>query len=453
MGTKFSFADFISASKTFAEKAGKYSVIALRVLLVVIALAYFVVGNLVVLATSPIWMPLAFIFKPAWLARKINKTLSDDPWEFFMEVRLSSVTTIGRFFQWLGLRSWCTRKQRFAFLEEFTPGLTNYPVKVQLQYWEDCSYKENNFKCLSEEARKSILDNLLWEGDYGIILNHMNACDSVEKGAFMCSLILALHERESLDEKTAIFKLIGQNYSAKDFNLSMMKSEDVEFLWNSLSSMKLLVLYTKGMSLEYLKRLIKNENMPEGEGRKILERYIENKTLNSSQISYLIKMAEEYDDAGYILAKIIIKHGLTPQLLSVVYDSKNPGFIADIVDTLAIFTDRQMIKGIASADLSYSAKVYENEQRWKKYCGLREISPTAQIEMSYPQYRIFKASGQKLATTALEWMVVNLSDKLYFEQVIADEYDNINNKLQSLIMAVDWKAAILVDMMSKKRQA
>jgi hypothetical protein len=450
---KNSFADFISAVKRLARKAGKGLVIALRVLLAIFGLCYFVVGNLVVLGTSPVWMPLAFIFKPAWLARKINKTLSDDPWEFFMEVRLASVATIGRFFQWLGLRSWCTRKQRFAFLEEFTPGLKDYPVKVQVQYWEDCSYKENNFKCLSEKARVTILEKLLWDGMYGIILNHMNACNTSEKGEILCSLISALQVRESQEEKMAIFKLIAQNYSAKDFNLSMMKSEDVEFLWNSLSSMKLLVLFTRGMRIELLKRLIMNENMPEGEGRKILERYIENKTLNSSQISYLIKMAEEYDDAGYILAKIIIKHGLTPQLLSQVYETKNPGFIGDIVDTLAIFTDRQMIKGVAGADLTYSAKVYENEQRWKKYCGVREISPIAQIEMSYDQYRVFKASGQRLCAEALEWMVINLSDKLYFEQVIADEYDNITDKLKSLIMTVDWKAAILVDMTAKKIQA
>lgn len=454
---KNSFADFISAVKTFARKAGKGLVkgtkLIAKVLLLIIGLVYFVVGNLVVLVTSVVWMPLAFILKPAWLARKINKMPSDDPIEFIMDVRLAAVATIGIFFQWLGTRAWMTRKQRFAFLEEFTPGLTNYPVKVQVQYWEDCSYKESNFKCLSEEARVAILEKLLWEGNYGIILNHMNACDSVEKGAFMCSLIAALQVRESQTEKTAIFKLIGQNYAAKDFNVSMMKAEDLEYLWNSLSSMKLLVLFTKGMSLEYLKRLIKNENMPEGEGRKILERYIENKTLNSSQISYLIKVAEEYDDASYILAKIIIKHGLTPQLLSQVYDTKNPGFIADIVDIFAIFTDRQMIKGVASADMPYSAKVYENEQRWKKYCGLRDISPTAQIEMSYEQYKVFRASGQKLGEQALEWMVVNLCEKLYFSQVIADEYDNLTDKLKALIMTVDWKAAILVDLVDKKEQA
>lgn len=452
---KISFADFISALKSLARKAGKKLVtgamILAKVLFFVVAIAYFVVGNVVVLATAVIWMPLAFILQPGWLARKINKKPSDDPIEFLMEVRLASVVTIGCIFKWLGTRSWCARKQRSAFLEEFTPGLKGYPTKVQVQYWEDCSYQENNFRCLSEEARVAILDNLLWDGMYGVILNHMNVCNSVEMGEFMRSLIAALQVRDSETEKT-VLRLIAQEYDSEKFNVSMLKEEEFEYLWNSISEMKLFVLYTRGMNMEYLRRLVKNENMPELEGIRLLEHYVSNKTLNSRQLSYLIKEAVEDVNVSNILAKIIIKNGLTGQLLDEVYKTKNPGFISDVVEALAVYTDCQMIKGVAGENMSYTARMNDNEQRWSKYCAQRQISEIAQVKMSHAQYKAFRASGQHLGKKSLELLLVRLTewDKDYFSQLVSDEYENLNSKLKAIISTVPWKSAILVDVTAQK---
>lgn len=446
---KNSFADFISAVKSLAIKGAKNLAM---VLLFVVTIAYFAVGNVVVLATAVIWMPLAFIFQPAWLARKINKTASDDPIEFFKEVRLASVISVGSVFKWLGTRSWCTRKQRFAFLEEFTPGLKGYPTKVQVQYWEDCSYQENNFRCLSEEARVAILKKLLLDGMYGVILNHMNVCNSVEMGEFMRSLIAALQMRASKIEKTAIFTLIAQKYGPEKFSVSMLKEEEFEYLWNSISAMKLFVLYTRGMNMEYLRRLVKNENMPELEGIKLLYQYVDNKTLNSRQLSYLIKEAIKDVNVSNILAKIIIKNGLTAQLLDEVYKTKNQGFISDVVEALAVYTDCQMIKGVADENMSFTAKMNDNEQRWSKYCAQRQISEIAQVKMSHAQYKAFRACGQRLGEKSLEWLLVHLSeyDKDYFLQVLSDEYENLNSKLKALISTVAWKSAILVDVTAQK---
>lgn len=453
---KNSFADFISALKSLARKAEKKLVkgakILAMVLLFVVTIAYFAVGNVVVLATAVIWMPLAFILQPAWLARKINKKASDDPIEFFMEVRLASVITIGCIFKWLGTRSWCTRKQRFAFLEEFTPGLKGYPTKVQVQYWEDCSYQENNFRLLSEEARVDILVKLLGGEMYQVILKHMKVLNPVEKGEFIRSLIGALQVCDSADRTAAMFKLIIKNYTPNEFTVLMLKEEEFEYLWNSISAMKLFVLYTRGMNMEYLRRLVKNENMPELEGIRLLEQYVSNKTLNSSHVSYLVKEAIEDANVSNILAKIIIKNGLTAQLLDEVYKTKKQGFISDVVEALAVYTDCQMIKGVADENMSFIARMNDNEQRWSKYCAQRQISEIAQVKMSHDQYKAFRASGQHLGEKSLELLLVRLTelDKDYFSQLVSDEYENLNSKLKAIISTVPWKARIWVDVTAQK---
>jgi hypothetical protein len=456
MGTKKSLADFCYEAKRFGKKSIKRIFMVLKGILLCIFIIFgcvvFLLSNLVLFVAAPVWMPLVFIFNPAMLARKIGKPASNDPVEFFLEGRHAAVGAFGWFFKWLGLRSWCPRKQRFAFLEAFTPGLKDYPVKVQVQYWEDCSYKENNFKCLTEEARIAILEKLLEADEYGTIIGHMDSYSPQEKGELLRSLIVALQEFKGAThtEKQYIFKVIASRYSAKDFNLSMLTESEIEYLWNVSSSMKMLVLDRKGMSMEYLQRLVKNENMPMYEGFKILDKYIENMTLSSKHMSYLLKEAIHGGRIADIVAKIIIKHGLTPRLMAEVYATNNPAFIGKIVELQNIFTDCQMVKGVADLNLPYLERERENSMRWSAYCKQRQISAVAQKEMSYERYRGFKASGQRLCAEALEWLIVNLTDKIYFKTIIRDEFEKLDNKLKTLISTESWKEGILVDLTAEK---
>ena len=311
--TTTTFADFCDKAKRFGKKSLKFTVKALVYVgtfcAVVLGLVYFFTANLVSYVLASVWMPVAFKWKPKWFVKKLQQPMSDNPWEFFLEGRHLSVFAFGWFWKWYGTRSWCSRKQRFAFLEGFTPGLKTYPTKVQVQYWEDCDYKNTNFKCLSEDARVKILSNLLWDAEnYWLIRTMMEACNKKEKGEFISSLLSALSELNGECDKKMVAKLII-SYSSSSYDVSMLTSEEVETLWGLSSSLKLFVLYVKGMNEEYMRRLLSDENMPQYEGKKILSVYIEDKTLSNKCLLMLLNKAESDDNFFSLVQDIILKHG------------------------------------------------------------------------------------------------------------------------------------------------
>ena len=336
-------------------------------------------------------------------------------------------------------------------MQAFSTDLKKYPVRVQVQYWEDCSYKENNFNCLTEKARVKILQKLIAKRNETSIKSLLGAYTPKLKGEFVRSMLIAVR---GIDEAPKLFMSeIISDFKPESFDVSMLTEDDIFDLWDMSSNMKKFVLFTKGMNSVFMKRLFCIEEAVEGEGVKILGEFIQKYTLKKEYMQMLLKEAQSKGSMLSLAKSIIIRDGLSQELLMLVYETGNSQFIDEIVNAVEVYTDKAMIKGMnPRVGQSNESIAAENAERWAKYCSQRQISANAQIRMSMEQYKAFKASGQNLDDRVLKWMIVNVNDYEFFKLIVVEEFERLTYELRTLISAETWKNVILVDVTAAREE-
>lgn len=459
MGQNSNFADFSASArksiKRFFRNVWEYTVIAFKVIglfaAVVLGLVIFITLNAFAFATAMLWMPLTYWRNPEWLAKKIAQGLPDEPWEFFFEGRYLAVLAFGWFWKWLGTRTWAPRKQRYAFISRFGNGIANYPVKTQIEFWEDCDFQSNNFRCMSEEARIELLKKLLGTNKTETIIAMMKSYDKTDKGRTVQSLLGAIRDcdHHAYERKQVVAIILTFKFDAYD--LSMLSNEEWEELWQLPSKdVKLLVCNLRGMSLNYFSRLILEKDTALGDGLKVLRAYWANHTFSSRCISYLIGAAPKRPEIIAFFKDVIIRDGLSQDMLQEVWATKISTFISEVEEVVAMHADLEMIRGIASINLSPAEQKAENASRWASYCAQRQISELAQMRMSQEQYIAFKHAGQKLTPSVLEYMLVNVSESEFLALLLREEYEQLTPKMRTLISTIASKQRILVDVTAEK---
>lgn len=460
MGTSNSIANFCDRAKSFGKKSWRFtkkSVLYVGLgIAIVFGMAIFVISNLVSFVFSPVWMPLAYTFNPKWLAKKIAQPMSDELQEALLEGRHLSVFIFGWIWTWLGTRSWAPRKQRFAFLETgFHIGgcanLKDYPAKVQIQYWEDCTYKASNFRSLSEEARVQILSKLLWNGDYEQLMKLNENCSTEDRGRFLASLLDALNSINGANEKALVSKVVS-SLGENAFDIKNLTEQELWQLWEISNNMKLFVLLKSVLTVERLQRLLE---MPDrAVAIRILDHYLDARTPNNQAVSFLLKKAEADDSLFPLVKKTILKNGLSEDLIDMVVSEMDGDFEDKVVDIVKAYADRMLLRedGV-SLNLSPQKREAEKIERWRKYCSMKEIHELAQLEMNFEQYKIFAQSGQHLSEEVLKKRLSRTSNPDFFKEVVRNEFENIDDDLVTICMSTPWKYAILVDIAAEKQEA
>ena len=460
MGQKINCAEFSANArksiKRFFKNAGKLSVIILKVvglfMAVVLGLSAFITLNALAFATAMLWMPVSFLTNPKWLAKKIDQPMADDPWMFFLEGRHLSVLAFGWFWRWIGTRSWTSRKQRNEFLSRFGKGIKEYPVRIQIEFWEDSAYPENVFRCMSEQARVELLKNVLLHHKMETVLAMLDSYGKADKGRAVASLLGAIRECGPHAYERKLTADIILTFKFEAYDLSMLSNEEWEELWQLPSKdVKLLVCNLRGMSLNYFSRLILEKDTALGDGLKVLRAYWANHTFSSKCVSYLIGAAPKRPEIIAFFKDVIIRDGLSQDMLQEVWATKISTFISEVEEVVAMHADLEMIRGIASINLSPAEQKAENASRWASYCAQRQISELAQMRMSQEQYIAFKHAGQKLTPSVLEYMLVNVSESEFLALLLREEYEQLTPKMRTLLSAVSWKQRILVDVTEEKR--
>ena len=455
MGSTNFIANFGDGAKRFGKKAWKVTKKSILVVGLIIAIifgvAFFVIANLVSFVFSPVWMPLAYTFNPEWLAKKIAQPMADEPQEMFLEGRHLAVFIFGWIWKWLGTRSWAPRKARYEFLKEFGT-LREKPVKVQVQFWEDCDFKTNNFRIgISEEARLEVLRNLLWNGDYEQLMKLNENVSAEDRGRFLASLLYALNSIDGANEKALVSKVVS-SLGENPFDIKNLTEQELWQLWELSNDMKLFVLLKSGLTVERLKRLLE---MPDrAVAIRILDLYLDARTPNNQAVSFLLKKAEADDSLFPLVKKIILKNGLSEDLIDMVISEMDGDFEDKVVDIIKAYADRMLLRedGV-SLNPSPQKREAEKIERWRKYCSMEEIHELAQLEMNFEQYKIFAQSGQHLSEEVLKKRLSRTSNPDFFKEIVRNELENLDDDLVTICMASPWKYAILVDIAAENAEA
>lgn len=464
MGATNSIANFCDGAKRFGKKAWKLITKLLWFVLVVIAivfgLAFFVVSNLVSFVFSPVWMPVAFFSNPEWFVKKLEKPMADEPQEALLEGRHLSVAVFGWFWGWLGTTSLVSRRVRYAFLNSHKYGcLKERSIKVQVEFWENTPEENKNPRFhigLSPRAKIKVLENLLWNGDMERLWMLISNIKPETRGKFVTYLLVALSACDGNNEKKMVSDLLQKAYENDfSFSMEMLTETDLWELWSLSTPMKLFILTKMGMKMKFFKRLF-DSSLPEGEGAKILSSYVDRMTLGNQYISILLKKAEEDEYMYRVVVKIILKHGLSPDLVQQVLLSKNTEYVGKIKKILNIYADLKMVGGVASINMKEEDQKAENLARWARYCSIHSIDEIAQKRMNFEQYKIFcEKSNVGLTDEALRCLIIDLPEGDYFKFLVEHEFEriNANEDLISIISGSPRKYAIWVDIAAEKQEA
>lgn len=460
MGKNSNWADFSASArmsiKRFFRNAGKVSVGILKIvglfMAVVLGLSAFITLNAIAFATSMLWMPVTFKTNPRWLAKKIDQPMADDPWMFFLEGRHLSVLAFGWFWRWIGTRSWTPQKQRNEFLSRFGKGIKEYPVRIQIEFWEDSAYPQNVFLRMSEEARVELLKKLLLHRKTERVLAMLDSYSKADKGRTVQSLLGAIRDCGPHAYERKLVAAIILEFSHESYDFSMFSGEEVEELWQLPSKdIKQMLCFMSGMPLGYFSRLVCDKDTAEGDGLRVLKSYHSKKTFSDECVAYLIEVAPKRPQIFSFLKEIILRNGISQSNLEKVYATNISTFISEVEEVVEVRADLDMVRGVASINLPEEVRKVENVERWRIYCTQRQLSELAQMKMSKEQYLDFRNSGQELTPKALEHMLVNVNDSEYLTFIIRGEYAQITPRMRTLLSAVSWKQRILVDVTEEKR--
>jgi hypothetical protein len=395
-------------------------------------------------------MPLTFWLAPKWLAKKLAETEVDEPWELVIKWHLTSSLIFGWFWKWIGTRTWCPRKQRFEFISRFGKGVKEYPVKTQIEFWEDSVYPENVFQSMSEEARVELLKKLLLHRKTETVLAMMKSYGKEDKGRTVKSLLGAIRDCGPHAYECKMVAAIILNYSYASYDLSMLSSSEVEEVWQlPAKDVKLMLCIMYGMPLGYFSRLVIDKDTAEGDGLRVLKSYHSMKTFSDECVSYLIEVAPKRPQIFSFLKEIILRNGISQSNLEKVYATNISTFIYEVEEVVEVRADLDMIRGVSSINLTPEEQKSENSRRWSNYCHQRRISELAQMKMSLDQYIDFKNAGQDLTSKALEHLLVSVNED-YLTVIIRCEYAQITPRMRTLLSAVAWKQRILVDVTAEK---
>lgn len=434
--TKISTANFRGGMKKFGKKSIKWMMVVCKFILVLLAIIFWVVANLLTVVISPVWVPLAFVLAPRWLAKAINAPEKDLP-EFFLGICCFANNIWQAPINWLGSRNWMVAYIRNPFISVVHgEPLAKRPKKVQLSYWNWCSHKVTCFRYgVSEDVRAEILERLLWDVNNPLIKELIKEYGGV-KYKFLQTLIGAMKLRMDYAALSKILRL----YKIEEWEIKRLLPEDRDYLFRCVSKeLRKPVIVQDELTATKI-----HDMWNVADGIELIRYYASKKTLSAPCMLMIIEMVSATGKGGEMLAEIIYREGLPPKLLQKVYDTKRDKLISLVETSIQQYADKSMIVGV-DKDPEVNAK------RWRRYVRfVSQIDALAQREMKCAQYRVFANAGHHLHPDALEYLLSQIDDKEFIECIITNEFDRITQKLEKCLQCVAWKYAVYCDERAKR---
>lgn len=413
---------------------------------------------LVVLVSSPVWMPFCLWKSP----EKVAKLLLDTDFEELEDpkdtpfVISENVWEIGAKVlnvMWRPVYSLLSMSRRQFFIREGNKKLSDYEPATQLAYYDEQAFsdKVTTLKAMSEEAMR-----LVW-----------NRGQFYDRGKILQAWNMQIDD----------FKLLFENEDKGMFNLLKVHCADAEKPVNGKLQryfVEQLVGERSDRAYEVLKvcaltdrRVLEVKiltdliSMLDGEHGEqacdILTTYWERCTLSAEVVEALIKVATErvVDDGkrrAYELVKKVVKRdGLSTDLAELFFSRCGSAEDDEMTEILNERMDIMLIdwECVSATDKDHVKKLTD-------YFTIREdVSVEGQKLLREWQYDLYRLTNHKLDAEAISYLLVKRlkeSDVSFFMQVLDEAGDELSEKDVKLMVLTPWKRDILIERFAKEER-
>lgn len=192
---------------------------------------------------------------------------------------------------------------------------------------------------------------------------------------------------------------------------------------------------------------------------KQLWRYFKQRTPSKEMYDLLLKYVREgYAAPAETLINLIRQQRPNAELIGKLLCTQNDKFIDRVNEVIDAYADLDAVEfGTQSVTgVSDEEKQRIIGERWTNFCkSKKDICRAAQKKMGHAQYRIFAETGHKLEYYALQHLCLNLcaGQRDYLKEIIANEFENINSRLQTALKADYWRYSAYLEVEEERRNA
>lgn len=190
----------------------------------------------------------------------------------------------------------------------------------------------------------------------------------------------------------------------------------------------------------------------------ILWSYFKRYTPDKEMLTTLIKLAHQgYAAAMSILLNLIKQQRPSSELVGQLLNIDDSRFIEQVTEVLDQYADLDAVNCNTNdfgGDLTEEEKEKLVRERWENFCKSKgDIFWAAQKRMYHEQYHIFAETGHKLKYAALQHLCLTVNNPDYLKEIIENEFDDIQAKLQTALKAVYWRYSVYLAVKQERENA
>jgi len=425
---------------------------------------------LVVLLTSPIWMPFRLWKAPEKVAKLLLNTgfvELNDPKEtpFVFGKNTWEIGAKVLNLMWRPVYSFLPMNRRKFFIREDSKALSDYEPATQLAYYDEQAFsdKVTTLKAMSEEGMR-----LVWNRghatDRGKILQACNMrLDDFQllfNGGYAEFELLKSYcaGEKAVSPKLQMFFVEQLEKGKLEGELSQLDTilEKVEGLNKAQArAFELLkICSANSLETETLLALIKLLESAVGEqAKELLHSYWSRNTLSDEVVKKLVEAAtgdvvnEAKTRADELLMQAVKRDGISTGNAELYFAHCNSDQEEALTNLIELRVDLDKVGKSADND--------ENRAEWLAYCGIRKnFSPEAQERMQEWQYDYYRETSHKLDEKVMYYLLVKRLTEYetnYFEKVLkeAEKRDCLDETAQKLMVMTTWKREIILQHIAK----
>lgn len=417
---------------------------------------------LVVLVSSPVWMPIRLWKAPEKLAKLLLDTKfeeledpKDTPFVISENVWKSGVKVLN--LMWRPVYSLLPMNRRKFFINEDSKALKTYPVEVQVAYYDEQKDddKTETMEDMTQEAmeqvwnrggvkdRAHILASWVMEfADYKLLF------ESEDKGMFNLLKFYCGNEKKRVDGKLQRYfleQLAGER-SQRAYEVLLVCAKVGSRPKQTVSGKEVDTPILEVQTLKDIITMLGGKSGAQADG--VLTAYWSKNSLKNEVVKALVERATDtFVDEGKaraseLLMKVVKRDGISTANAEFFFancDSKQEKELTKIIE-LRVDLDK----------VGKSADNDENREEWLTYCGIRmNFAPEAQERMQEWQYDYYCETSHKLDEEVIYYLLVKRLteyEKPYFEKVLkeAEKRDCLSETAQKLMVMTTWKREIIL---------
>ena len=424
---------------------------------------------LVVVLTSPVWVPFRLWKAPEKVAKLFLNTQwakwddpADAPFAIVEDVWKTGVRVMN--IVWRPIYSLLPMSKRQWFIKEDNKKLKDYEPATQLAYYDEqvVADKVPTLKAMSEKSmrlvwnRGALVDRANILNSWKLVLEKYQLLfENEDKRMFNLLKVYCANENNSVDgelQRYFVKQLAGEraDRAYEVLKVCVEVKSRPETVINDTEKRKTPILEVK--TLTDLITMLDGEHGEQAYD--ILTSYWQRYTLPSEVVEVLIMAATEsvVDDGKHraykLLKKVASRNGLTTELAELFFSRCDSAENDEMTEVISERIDCNLIDSEC-----VSADDKEQLKKLTDYFTIRkEVSVEGQKLLCEWQYKLYRKTGHKLADEAISHLLVKRlkeNDKSFFLQVLDEAWEKLSDADATLMALMPWKRDILIERLAK----